>query len=608
MKRTGLFKTAARLVLKNPGALFAFEIVYKLALALVLVPLLLGGLHVAMALGGYSYITSENLLRFALHPVTLLILALIVLIVSTLSLIDIYAVLYALEASRQNKKARLSGMALFALKHALRSWRLQNLPIMLTLILMAPLLNAAFTFNLLTQISIPEPIARYLSAHTPWLIVGALAVAVLSLAMVRRAYVFHLFTLEKKPFAQARSQSAELSRGHLWKDFCLLGGAQLALSLGMALITLALVALAVGAAYALKSLAGLSGLTEQLVLEALRIGALLSTALLTPCAFACISALYERRAPDAVACAVPDGARPRLPRAVIISALLILLTAAAAFWHLRDTGRTNPNVEYLRQLEITAHRGASGSYPENTMAAFRGALELGADWIELDVQQTRDGRLVVMHDRNVRRVTGVNGYVWRMSWEELSALDAGALFGSDFAGERIPLLEEVLAFAAENDIRLNIELKPSAHDVSLEKGVLDLVDAYDMREKCVITSQAYSALERVKAIDPEITTVYVARIAYGDIDRLTAADHFSVEASSATRQLVTRVHRAGKQIYAWTVNSEETINSMIAKNVDNIITDDVELARRLVYESRYSELLGDIVELLEPEEETEEPE
>ncbi|MBQ4227822.1 MAG: glycerophosphoryl diester phosphodiesterase membrane domain-containing protein, partial [Clostridia bacterium] len=143
MKRTGLLKTAVRLVLKNAGALFAFEIVYKLALALVLVPLLLGGLHIAMALGGYSYITSENLLRFALHPVTLVILALIVLVVSTLSLIDIYAVIYALEASRQNKKARLSGMALFALKHALRSWKIQNLPIMLTLILMAPLLSSS---------------------------------------------------------------------------------------------------------------------------------------------------------------------------------------------------------------------------------------------------------------------------------------------------------------------------------------------------------------------------------------------------------------------------------------------------------------------------------
>ena len=105
-------------------------------------------------------------------------------------------------------------------------------------------------------------------------------------------------------------------------------------------------------------------------------------------------------------------------------------------------------------------------------------------------------------------------------------------------------------------------------------------------------------VERVKEYDPEIVTVYVMSLAYGNITKLTAADHFSVEASSATGRLVSRVHNAGKQIYAWTVNSENSINSMIERNVDNIITDNIPLARRCVEESRYSDLLTEFIKRL----------
>ncbi len=115
----------------------------------------------------------------------------------------------------------------------------------------------------------------------------------------------------------------------------------------------------------------------------------------------------------------------------------------------------------------------------------------------------------------------------------------------------------------------------------------------------MITSQIYEVLERVKTYDKSITTVYVMSLAYGEIDSLTAADHFSVEATSATPDLISRVHNAGKQIYAWTVNTGEGINRMIERNVDNIITDNIELAKQCVYASRYSNLLVEYMKLFE---------
>lgn len=188
---------------------------------------------------------------------------------------------------------------------------------------------------------------------------------------------------------------------------------------------------------------------------------------------------------------------------------------------------------------------------------------------------------------------------WELTYDEIAELDAGSFFSEAYAGEKIPLLSTVIEFAKENGMRLNIELKPTGHEADFEKCVVDVIRSAGFEDNCVITSQVYEVLENVKAYSEEITTVYVMSIAYGDIDQLTAADHFSVEAMNVTRSMISRVHNAGKQLYAWTVNTKESITKMIEMNVDNIITDDIELARECIYESRYSSLLRELLKALE---------
>ena len=142
-------------------------------------------------------------------------------------------------------------------------------------------------------------------------------------------------------------------------------------------------------------------------------------------------------------------------------------------------------------------------------------------------------------------------------------------------------------------------MKPSGHEWDFEKTVVDLIAAEHFWDQCVITSQVYEVLENVKACDERIETVYVMSLAYGDINQLTAADHFSIEATSITEKLVADVHGAGKQLYAWTVNTEENINRMIALNVDHIITDDVTLAKECIYLSKTSDLMTEYIKLLQ---------
>ena len=203
-----------------------------------------------------------------------------------------------------------------------------------------------------------------------------------------------------------------------------------------------------------------------------------------------------------------------------------------------------------------------------------------------------------MHDTNFTRTAGVDRNTWEMDYDEMKQLDVGSFLDSAFEGERVPLLTEVIAFAKKNDIRLNIEMKPTGHEHEFEEHVARIIEAERFWDRCVITSQVYDVLENVKLCDDRIRTVYVMSLAYGDINRLSAADHFSVEASSVTEKIVSDVHNAGKEIFAWTVNTEESINRMIDLNVDNIITDDITLAKECIYLSKTSDVVSEYVKWL----------
>ena len=147
-------------------------------------------------------------------------------------------------------------------------------------------------------------------------------------------------------------------------------------------------------------------------------------------------------------------------------------------------------------------------------------------------------------------------------------------------------------------VRLNIELKPSGHETAFEQGVVDRIRSYGLEDRCVVTSQNYEVLKQIKAYAPEIKTVYVMRVAYGDLLKLEAADAFSVKAVNITSSMVSRLHDGGRELYAWTVNTPNSIDKMIRLNVDNIITDNVTLARSRIYSSKTSNIIQEYISFL----------
>ena len=241
-----------------------------------------------------------------------------------------------------------------------------------------------------------------------------------------------------------------------------------------------------------------------------------------------------------------------------------------------------------------AHRGASTETPENTMAAFQKAIDDMADYIELDVQLTSDGEVIVMHDSNAYRTTGVDENIANMTYKEVRRLDAGSWYSVEYKGEKVPGLREVLELA-QGKIKLNIELKPADNSEELARKTVALIEKYNMENDCVITSFSSSALSAAKSCDENIRVGYILSAAYGDYYDMKNIDFFSVNAAFLSKRTIDAIHNSGKQVYAWTVNNKDSIKNLTNKGVDGVITDNPVLARETIYSRDTSETIINMI-------------
>lgn len=222
-----------------------------------------------------------------------------------------------------------------------------------------------------------------------------------------------------------------------------------------------------------------------------------------------------------------------------------------------------------------AHRGFSGKAPENTLAAIRMAIALPfVRWMEIDVQLTRDGVPVVIHDFSLDRTTNGHGKVKNMDYEHVRRLDAGSWKGRAFRGERVPSLEEVLQLASGR-LRLNIELKTSGEMYpGLEKAVIDLVNTHGMRDEVVLTSFDAGALKRIKELDPRFRTGLIYDARSGDPARkLTELDcsFLSISFDRLNPGLAKLLAERGVRVMAWTVNKAKEMRRLAAMHSDIMI-------------------------------------
>ena len=559
-----------------------------------------------MKMMGYHYLTLENLKHFLRNPLTIVAFVLVLTAVCLYLMFDASALLFLAAHSYEQEKVTVLQTTRFAWQNMKRVFRKGNKRIIREQMILFPYLSAGVIVNILGTVTLPNFIKNGLRASRNYLLILLVLLLLVGIWRLQYLFTFPYFTLEHCTNREAREKSQALSRKNKWKDGMVLVWVQLIFYASYFVLAAVGIIIVLGVAKIFSQLHILNYVYTSAVWGLLEAIMLIVAAVGTPIGYITISCLYylHKEGNGEPVCHKDIDIQPvdaKSRRKVRMTEGLILIVALSGCTMLiynSATEHMNPQVEYLRTIEVTAHRGASAFYPENTMSAFEGAIEFGADWIELDVQQSKDGKLFVMHDHSFYRTTGLREFSWNLTFDEIEQLDAGSFFSDAYAGEKIPGLEEVIQLAKENHVRLNIEIKPSANDKDIEKSVVDLVREMDFADSCVISSQMYGSLQKVKDYDPEISTLYVMSLAYGNINRLKAADGFSMEAGNATPSMVSRIHNAGKQIYVWTVNNRKTINRMIDLNVDNIITDRVALVQECIYDSKTNDVIRQYVKFL----------
>lgn len=586
--------------------LILFEILWKLVTLLVIAPACAGLIQLAIHLAKLKYLTTSNLLQFLRSPWTILLLAVLLLLAALYTLFEIAAVCTCFRQSRfQKVRTTLGRMVRSGLQSVLHFFRGGEPFLVLHLLVLIPLMQFSATSGIFTAMGIPDFLAYYMTKKEFLLPIYVAAIILCCLLSVRWVFSSVLFTQNQCSYRSARATSVQLVRGRFWQTFfsVLVWNCCYFAALLVFLCMITVVVLMVIRA---------TGSDDLIMSQAMRILKLLIQIVLwsfsffaTPICMAHLTALLEKRCVQMPEVVLPEpiplsrSAKPFRRSTAVLTACCFTVAALGlnlSYVYSVFTGKANFRLALFQNPTVMAHRGLSADAPENTLYAFSDAISVGADFIELDVQQTRDGVLVVMHDSNLKRTTGVNKDIWDVDYADIQNLDAGSWFDPAYANARIPTLEETLQFV-DKRAKLNIEIKPTKHGSdTLEQDVAELITQYQYTDACYVTSFSYGSLKKVKEVNPEIRTGYLMSVAYGQFYSLKYADAFSLNKVFVTSQVVNAAHQQGKQIFAWTVNSMSEVRSLCNLHVDSIITDDPVMVQNVISRDSTGETLRSVLD------------
>ena len=595
-----LTKDTWQIIRQNWKNILLFELLYRGITTSVYMRLVSRGIRLALRAAGYSYLTPANIGNFLIRPVTLLIFAAVAFVGILILSLETAGLITAFQGSAYYQKLtplHILWGGLQKLKDEMIkcNWRLPlfltvqylliHLPfIMRTIVRYKP---ANFIFQELKK----QPVA--VAFLVVLLIFGILAV-------IPRSLTAYGCMIEQKHFHSGVVRSWQMTHKRKWK----ISSLAMFWELAMILLAVAVYAASVCAAALCVVRFSRQNLAMAVLLSSadrLETGIIyLASMLATVAVYAALSVAYyqygnRRFHTERWDFGYPArGSMNRRTMAVILTAVV-----GVGLFYIYDLVRNGSELseELLIETEITAHRGSSRTAPENTIPAIEAAVEEMADSVEIDVQMTADGVVVLGHDASLKRVAGVNRSIASMTFEELEKLDVGSWFSSEYAGTRIPSLSEVLELCSQKT-SLNIEIKYVGKNSELPEKTAEMVREYGMENQCVITSTNLSYLKRVKEALPEIRTGYIISAAYGNFYSSEDVDFISIRSGFVTSALMQNAHEQGKAVYAWTVNTKSELERLTLLGVDGIITDRPVLAREIVYREEATESLFEYLKLV----------
>lgn len=575
----GLLKRSGRNIIK-------FELAYKMAAIAIVIPLLVLILDLGMRIANIRYLTNGYIIKALTNPFVIMLIILAICLMVTYCIFEMSFLVVAFETSRRGYEASIKDCMYNSYKRLKNNFKLKHFPLFFVYLLAISFINVVVFINIIFTETNSTLFKIYVINNKWWVKLIIVLVLILIYALIITGiFTANIHILEEKKFSKSYLISCKLVKKHLLTVLANVLMYNLLVALALFLVYFIIsVVLVLGVK--ILDMAYIGSTVYLSVLRTIKvIFNVLWILVAIPMSFTMISNMYYSFVDsdyinfDYVD--VKEGserANELIYRIILaVSTILCILYIALSF-------NDNPfeKVAIFHETQITAHRGDSNLAPENTLAAFSAAIDDMADCIELDIQMTSDGVLVVMHDTSLYRTTGLNKNVSETTYEEIQQLDAGSWFSEEFAGEKVPTLEEVLELV-QGKIDLNIEIKTNNTRYEIAQQLVELLEKYNMVNRSVVTSFDYASLQAVKSFNEEVQVGYILSMAYGDFYNMDDVDFFSVNASFLSKRTVDAIHNSGKMVYAWTVNSKSSVINLTNKGVDCIITDDPVMAKEAVY-------------------------
>lgn len=586
------------LLIDSSRQVWIFEFAYKLVAFAVIFPIVLLAINSLMKIAGISYLTNEYIQRVITHPIVIIAIFIAICVFVFYCTYEMTYLSVCFETKRTSCNASIVDIFYNSYKVFRRVFKPKHIGLSIFYFISILASNVTVLFNILYSETNTNLIKMYVLRNHWYIKAAVILVFVIMYAVVIPGiYAMNICMMEGLGFREAYKKSARMVKKHPVGTISALVVYNLFI---LAIIGITYVLISVFLVAGVKLL-NMAYLGNAIFLSALRTERFIIKCILVcvaiPLSFSAITHMYYRYTDiDDITFEFIDIQEGPARRRRIAYAVIMVAALVADACYLLISFNNNPfeNVAIFHETKVMAHRGASTEAPENTMAAFQKAIDDMADYIELDVQLTNNGEVIVMHDSNAYRTTGVDANIVNMTYKEVKTLDAGSWFSDEYVGENVPSLKEVLELT-QGKIKLNIELKPADNGTALAKNTVRIIEKYNMVNDCVITSFSESALKAVKTYNQEIKVGYILSAAYGDFYDMKNVDFFSVNAAFLSKRTIDAIHNSGKRVYAWTVNNKESIKNLTNKGVDGIITDNPVLARETIYSRDTSETIINMI-------------
>ena len=585
------FGIAIKMLKKNLKSIVIFEAVYQLFTTAIFTPLIAQMVRLALHLAGINYLTNARVMDFLSKPTTIAILFLTIVFVAIFSFMEIGAICYCYNMSYHGYDTNVTDMIREGIRAGLRLLGNKNFLMLFFVIIIMPITHLGTIVKYISSVQVVEFLIEFMKLQHNVIrniIICYAFFAVIAIVWISSIYYY---CVEKMNFRNARRASISLNKKRypqlvmsymIWQIF-------FAAVLVFVYIVLTFVITRILMIFLKSKLAyTISLYVAKRIYE---VAQTLYSCMITPISLSILGGCYysrKKKTNEQIVIPVIKEKKTAVEKntflklkktisvVVIISAFLNILYVSF------DIGISGIyNVQLFNKPVVAAHRGYSAEAPENTIPAFEAAIDHFSDYAELDVQETKDGEVIVMHDSNFKRVAGIDKNVWEVTYDEIQDYDVGKWYSDEFEGTRIPTLKEVLEMSKDR-LRLNIEIKLTGHEKNLEESVVRMIEEYEMEEACVVTSFQSKALKNVKRYNENIKTGYILKVAYGDFSGLMYADALSVKYTFASAAFINSIHSSGKKVYVWTVNSSDLIYEMLKRGADMIITDDPVLAKETI--------------------------